>query len=42
MPIVLFLVRYQGDLVWQQRLEAICDPECPHFHVGLAAMAEYA
>jgi hypothetical protein len=42
MPIVLFLVCYQGDLVWQQRLEAISDPECPHFHAGLAAMVEYA
>jgi hypothetical protein len=42
MPIVLFLVRYRGDPMWQQRLEAISDPEGPHFHIGLAAMAEYA
>jgi hypothetical protein len=28
--------------MWQQRLEAISDPEGPHFHVGLAVMAEYA
>jgi hypothetical protein len=25
-PIILFLVRYQGDPVWQQHLEAISDP----------------
>jgi hypothetical protein len=42
MPVVLFLVRYQGDPVWQQRLEAISDLKGPHFHAGLAAMAEYA
>jgi hypothetical protein len=42
MPVVLFLVRYQGDPMWQQRLEAISDPKGPHFHASLAAMAEYA
>jgi hypothetical protein len=42
MPIVLFPVRYPGDPVWQQHLEAISDAEGPHFYVGLAAMAEYA
>ena len=42
MSIALFPVRYQGDPVWQQRLEAISDPEGPHFHAGLTAMAEYA
>jgi hypothetical protein len=42
MPITLFLVRYQGDPMWQQRLEAISDPEGPHFLAGLAAMAKYA
>jgi hypothetical protein len=41
MSIALFLVRYQGDPVWQQRLQAISDSEVPHFHAGLAAMAEY-
>jgi hypothetical protein len=42
MPIALFPVHYQGDPVWQQRLEAISNPEGPHFHIGMAAMAEYA
>jgi hypothetical protein len=28
--------------MWQQHLEAISDPEGPHFHTGLTAMAEYA
>jgi hypothetical protein len=42
MSIALFPVRYQGDPVWQQRLEAISDPKGPHFHAGLAATAEYA
>jgi hypothetical protein len=42
MPIVLFPTRYQGDLRWQQRLEAVSDPEGLHFYVGMAAMAEYA
>jgi hypothetical protein len=28
--------------VWQQRSEAISDPEAPHYHAGMAAMAEYA
>jgi predicted PurR-regulated permease PerM len=42
MPIVLFPVHYQGDPVWQQCLEAISDPEGPHLHGDMAAMAEYA
>jgi hypothetical protein len=42
MPIALFLIRYQGDPVWQKRLEAISIPDGPYFHAGLAAMAEYA
>jgi hypothetical protein len=42
MPIALFPTRYQGDPMWQQHLEAISDPEGPLFHVGKAAMAEYA
>jgi hypothetical protein len=28
--------------VWKQCLEAVSDPEGPHFHAGMAAMAEYA
>jgi hypothetical protein len=42
MPIVLFLIRYWGDPVWQQRLEAVSDSEGLHFHGGMAAMAESA
>jgi hypothetical protein len=39
MPIVLFPFCYQGYPMWQQHLEAISDPEGPHFHAGMAAMA---
>jgi hypothetical protein len=42
MPIALFPFRYQGDPVWQQRLDTISNPEGPHFHEGMTAMAEYA
>jgi hypothetical protein len=42
MPIVHFLIPYQRDPRWQKRLEAVFDPKCPHFHAGMAAMAEYA
>jgi hypothetical protein len=42
MPITLFLVHYREDSVWKQRLEAISDPEGPHFHTGMAVMVEYA
>jgi hypothetical protein len=41
MPIAFFLFRYQGDPVWQQRIEAVSNPEGPHFHIGMAVMAEY-
>jgi hypothetical protein len=33
-PIVLFPFLYQGDIVWQQRLKAVSDPEGPHFHAA--------
>jgi hypothetical protein len=42
MPRALFSFRYQGDLVWHQRFEAVSDPEGPHYHAGMVAMAEYA
>jgi hypothetical protein len=42
MPIALFLIHNQEDLVWKQRLEAVSNPEGPHFHVGMAALARYA
>jgi hypothetical protein len=41
MPIALFPFRYWGDLVWQQRLEAVSNLEGPHFYVDMAARAEY-
>jgi hypothetical protein len=42
MPIVLFPTCYQGDPMWQQRLEAVSDSEGPQFHAGMAVMTEYA
>jgi hypothetical protein len=42
MPIVLFPTRYQGDPMWKQCHEAMSDLEGPHFHTGMAVMAEYA
>jgi hypothetical protein len=42
MPITPFPIHYRGDPVWQQRLEAVSDPEGLDFHVGRADMAEYA
>jgi hypothetical protein len=42
MPIVLFLIRNQEDPVWKQHLEAVSNPEGPHFHTGMAALAGYA
>jgi hypothetical protein len=42
MPIALFLIRNQEDPVWKQRLETVSNPEGPHFHVGMAALAGYA
>jgi hypothetical protein len=42
MPIALFPIRTQEDPVWKQRLEAVSNPEGPHFHTGMAALAGYA
>jgi hypothetical protein len=42
MPIALFPIHNQGDPVWKQRLEAVSDPECPHFHVGMAEYEQYS
>jgi hypothetical protein len=33
-PIALFLARYQGEHMWQQRPQSISDPEGPHFHAA--------
>jgi hypothetical protein len=41
MPIALFPIRNQEDPVWKQRLEAVSNPEGPHFHAGMAALAGY-
>jgi hypothetical protein len=42
MAITLFPIRNQEDPVWKQRLEAVSNPEGPHFHPGMAALAGYA
>jgi hypothetical protein len=33
---------FQGELVGQKRLEVVSDPEGPHYHAGMAALAEHA
>jgi hypothetical protein len=40
-PITLFLIRNQEDPVWKQHLEAVSNPEGPHFHASMAALAGY-
>jgi hypothetical protein len=42
MPIALFPIRNQEDLVWKQCLEVVSNPEGPHFHAGMAALAGYS
>ncbi len=42
MPIALFPICNQEDPVWKQCLEAVSNPEGPHFHAGMAALAGYA
>jgi hypothetical protein len=41
MSIALFLIRNQEDPVWKQCLKVVSNPEGPHFHVGMAALAGY-
>jgi hypothetical protein len=41
-PLTLFPFCYQGDPMWQQRFEAVSNPEGPHYHAGVAVMAESA
>jgi hypothetical protein len=41
MSLALFPFHYQGDPMWQQHFEAVSDLEGPHYHVGMAVMAEY-
>jgi hypothetical protein len=42
MPIALFQIRNQEDPVWKHHLEAVSNPEGPHFHAGMVALAGYA
>jgi hypothetical protein len=42
MPIALIPIRNQEDPIWKQRLEAVSNPEGPHFHAGMAVLAGYA
>jgi hypothetical protein len=42
MPIALFPIHNQEDHMSKQRLEVMSNPEGPHFHVGMAALARYA
>jgi hypothetical protein len=41
MPIALFPICNQEDPVWKQRLDAMSNPEGPHFHASMAALAGY-
>jgi hypothetical protein len=40
-PITLFPFCFRGELVGQKCLEAVSDPEGPHYHTGMVALAEY-
>jgi hypothetical protein len=40
--IALFPVHNQEDPVWKYRLEAVSNPEDPHFHVDMSVLAGYA
>jgi hypothetical protein len=42
MPIALFPIHNQEDPMWKQRLEAMSNPEGPHFHAGMVVLAGYA
>jgi hypothetical protein len=42
MPIALFPIHNQEDPMWKQRLEAVSNPEGPHFDAGMAALVGYA
>jgi hypothetical protein len=41
MPIALFPIHEQEEPMWRQRLQDVTEPECPHFHAGMAAMTKY-
>jgi hypothetical protein len=40
--LALFPFCYQGDPMWQQRFEAVSNPEGPHYCIGMAVMVEFA
>jgi hypothetical protein len=42
LPITLFPICSQEDPLWKKHREAMSNPEVPHFHAGMAALAEYA
>jgi hypothetical protein len=41
MPIVLFPIHNQEDPMWKQCLEAVSNPEGPHFHTSMAEYAQH-
>jgi hypothetical protein len=41
LPIALLLNRNQENPIWQQRLEAVSNLKCPHFHTGMTSLARY-
>jgi hypothetical protein len=41
MPIALFLIWYQENPMWKQRLKAVSDLGDPHFNASMAVMAKY-
>jgi hypothetical protein len=42
LPIALLPIRDQENPIWQQCLEAMSNPEGPHFHAGMTLLAGYA
>jgi hypothetical protein len=42
LPIMLLLIQNQENPVWQQRIEAMSNLGCPHFHAGMTSLARYA
>jgi hypothetical protein len=42
LPIALLPIRYQENLVWQQRLKAMSDLVVPHVLAGMTLLARYA
>jgi hypothetical protein len=42
LPIALLPIRDQKNPVWQQRLRALSNLKCHHFHTGMTSLARYA